>query len=153
MLKIWRDAGHESERPQEIVVQLLRDGELYGTAILNEANSWRTAWEGLDAASHWTVVESVPEGYTVEIVREGGTFVVVNTSQEPEDPPSPTPPGDTDIPDDPAPTEPDPGEQPPDGSEPSLPQTGQLWWPAPLLLCAGLLFIVVGLLRRRGNGK
>ena len=31
-----------------------------------------------------------------------------------------------------------------------LPQTGQLWWPVPMLLAAGLLFIVIGLIRRRG---
>ena len=30
-----------------------------------------------------------------------------------------------------------------------LPQTGQLWWPVPVLACAGLGCIVVGLLRRR----
>lgn len=32
-----------------------------------------------------------------------------------------------------------------------LPQTGQLWWPVPVLTAAGLLCIVAGLLRRRGN--
>lgn len=31
----------------------------------------------------------------------------------------------------------------------NLPQTGQLWWPVPVLLCAGLACIVVGLIRRR----
>ena len=30
-----------------------------------------------------------------------------------------------------------------------LPQTGQLWWPVPVLACAGLGCIAVGLLRRR----
>ena len=30
-----------------------------------------------------------------------------------------------------------------------LPQTGQLWWPVPVLVCAGLGCIAVGLLRRR----
>lgn len=30
-----------------------------------------------------------------------------------------------------------------------LPQTGQLWWPVPVLICAGLACIVVGLIRRR----
>ena len=32
-----------------------------------------------------------------------------------------------------------------------LPQTGQLWWPVPVLLAVGLLFVILGLLRRRGN--
>ena len=30
-----------------------------------------------------------------------------------------------------------------------LAQTGQLWWPVPVLICAGLGYIVVGLFRRR----
>lgn len=39
--------------------------------------------------------------------------------------------------------------KPPTGGGGKLPQTGQLWWPVPVLVCAGLGFIVVGLLRRR----
>ena len=35
------------------------------------------------------------------------------------------------------------------GSCGKLPQTGQLWWPVPLLICAGLGCIAVGLFRRR----
>jgi hypothetical protein len=31
----------------------------------------------------------------------------------------------------------------------SLPQTGQLWWPVPLLLSIGLVLIIIGLVRRR----
>ena len=33
-----------------------------------------------------------------------------------------------------------------------LPQTGQLWWPVPVLACGGLGCIVVGLFRRRRAG-
>lgn len=37
--------------------------------------------------------------------------------------------------------------------EPNLPQTGQLWWPVPVLLIAGLALLIAGSLRRRkGNG-
>lgn len=34
---------------------------------------------------------------------------------------------------------------------PRLPQTGQLWWPIPALACAGILFILVGIVRRRSS--
>ena len=45
-----------------------------------------------------------------------------------------------------------PGDQP-TASEPpeeTLPNTGQLWWPVPTLIAAGLCLIMLGLLRRRG---
>ena len=32
---------------------------------------------------------------------------------------------------------------------PNLPQTGQLWWPVPLLVGIGLLFLITGLLKRK----
>lgn len=33
---------------------------------------------------------------------------------------------------------------------PKLPQTGQLWWPVPIMLFAGLLLVLMGLMQRRG---
>ncbi len=128
VLKVWKDDGHEEERPREITIQLLRDGQVYDTVTLSAENNWRYTWEDLDDGYRWTAVEETPEGYTVELTRESTTFVVTNTWDQPDTPPA-TP-------------------STPDG--PSLPQTGQLWWPVPLLLCVGLLFIVVGLNRRRG---
>ena len=40
---------------------------------------------------------------------------------------------------------------PPSGP-PILPQTGMLWWPVPVLLCAGLLSLLIGVMRRRRHG-
>lgn len=52
-------------------------------------------------------------------------------------------------------TEPDETTDPTETTKPSssgkLPQTGQLWWPVPVLLLLGTGFIVVDVLRRRGN--
>jgi hypothetical protein len=31
----------------------------------------------------------------------------------------------------------------------SLPQTGQLWWPIPILVAVGLVLIIIGIIRRR----
>lgn len=126
VLKVWEDKGHESERPQEVIVQLLRDGQVADTVTLNATNNWRHTWEGLDAARTWTVVEKEVKGYTVTVTRESVTFIVTNTCTEhTPDAPTATP------------------------GNPTLPQTGQLWWPVPLLLAGGLLLIVIGLLRRR----
>ncbi|MDD6237182.1 MAG: Cna B-type domain-containing protein [Clostridiales bacterium] len=130
VLKVWKDGGYEHERPQEITVQLLRNGEIYDTVTLNDKCNWRYIWTDLDGNYKWTVVEKEQEKYTVEVVREGVTFAVINTYAK-------------DIPDNEVPKEP---ASPSDGK---LPQTGQLWWPVPLLIAVGLLCIVIGLLRRR----
>lgn len=131
VLKVWRDDGDPSKRPERIRVQLLRDGRVYDTVTLSEENNWRYTWTGLDDDFTWRVVEAeVPEGYTVSVQREGITFVLTNTylSYTPSDPPSDRPSG---------------------NSENKLPQTGSLWWPVPLLLCGGILLLILGWGRRR----
>lgn len=53
------------------------------------------------------------------------------------------------------PTDPDETTKPTETTKPSdsgkLPQTGQLWWPVPVLLMLGIGLILVDMLRRRGN--
>lgn len=130
VLKVWKDQGNAKSRPQEIVVQLLREGKVYDTVNLNASNNWRYTWESLDDKYTWTVVEEKVPDYTVTVTQEGVTFVVTNTYTEK-------------TPDDPVP--------PATPDEPALPQTGQLWWPVPMLLAGGLLFVVLGLLRHKGT--
>lgn len=128
-LKIWKDTGNEAKRPQSITVQLLCDGEIYEEQILNAANNWSYTWENLDASHDWQLTEKqVPDRYTVEVTRQDITFTVTNTN---DDPPPPKP------------------------NEPTLPQTGLLWWPVPVLAGAGAisLFFGIFLLLRKGGGR
>lgn len=154
VLKVWKDDGYENERPEEVIVQLLRNGKVYDTVTLNAKNNWRHTWTNLSDRYTWTVVEKELECYTVEVIREGITFVVTNTYDEDiPDEPTPVSPGTPEptIPDEPTPTGPSIPDGPtPTSPTPNLPQTGQLWWPVPLLICAGLLLVVIGLVRRRG---
>ena len=78
VLKVWDDDGYETIRPQEVVVQLLRDGEVFDTQTLNEENNWRYAWDELDRHCEWDVVEKNLENYTVTVTRSGITFTVTN---------------------------------------------------------------------------
>lgn len=133
VLKVWKDTGHEKERPKEVIIQLLGDGEVYDTVTLNVDNNWGYTWSGLDDGREWTIVEKELEGYTVAVAQEGVTFVVTNTYVEK------TPSSNT-------------SSTPTNSGKTNLPQTGQLWWPVPVLVCAGLLLIVVGLIRR-GAGR
>lgn len=153
VLKVWEDEGHEDERPQEVIVQLLRGGTVYDTVILNAKNNWRKTWTGLDSKYKWTVVEKELERYMVGLSQEGATFVLTNTYVETE--PDKPAPSDPTIPEEPTPPDPDnpgqtdPSSDPGDPFHPKLPQTGQFWWPVPILICVGALCIVIGLLRRK----
>ncbi|MGI5958415.1 MAG: Cna B-type domain-containing protein [Massiliimalia sp.] len=116
--KVWKDDGNEKKRPQSISVQLLENGKVVDTVVLNRNNNWEYTWKNLNGSSVWQVVEAqTPAGYTVSVVREGNVFVMTNTF--PSKIPS------------------------------KLPQTGMLWFPIPILICGGLLFMVVGLFIRR----
>lgn len=142
VLKVWEDEGFEERRPENITVRLLRDDTVFDTVVLSESNSWRHHWTGLSAGHQWTLAEDAVEGYHVTVTQEGITFKVTN--QVTEDIPPDTPPGQDTPPDEPSPT-------PPPVRPPKLPQTGLLWWPVPVLSAAGLLFLTVGILRRRGD--
>ena len=165
VLKVWEDGGSE-DRPVSVTVRLLRDGEVFDEVELSEDNDWRYSWTGLSRDYEWTLVEvDVPSDYTVEIVREGTTFVVTNSTDDtpgttpPTTPPTTTPstePPTEEIPDDSTPLDPGPPEAPSDetiidGDVPlgSLPQTGTLWMPVQILAVVGILLFSIGWLDMR----
>ena len=130
--KVW--AGEDSaSRPSSVTVQLLCDGAAVDEAQLSADNDWRHTWSNLAPGHTWAVVEkSVPDGYATTVERDGDAFVITNTPAASA--PTPSTPG---------------GEK--------LPQTGQLWWPVPVLLALGLLCLAIGVFRRTsgsdGNDK
>lgn len=188
VLKVWDDAGYESQRPGALTFDLVRDGEIYDTVELNAGNAWRAQWDDLDNSYRWRIVEHAAGNYSVSARQEGMTYVVTNSYNEPAppfrprptpDPIRPTPPTDipdpnvpldpgpqtpadpsgpaepqdpdVDIPDPGVPTDPGkpgpgPGIDIPDPEVPltGLPQTGQLWWPVPVLAFAGLVLFLGG---------
>lgn len=124
ILKVWKD-GDYSARPSSIEVEVYEGDALYQTVTLNIDNNWRYQLTGLLGGSTWSVVEKdVPDEYEVSIEKQTGRFVVTNIRAVEDEP----------------------------VSEPTLPQTGMLWWPVPVLAATGLLLIIVGYVRRsRGN--
>ena len=130
VIKIWKDTGSTSKRPVSVKVELYRNQVLYETVVLTGGSegtsagaNWRYSWTDTDPSAVWTVVEQVPDGYKVKYEREGNTFTVTNTRQTP--PPSP--------PDEPGKPKP-----------PKLPQTGQVWWPVPVLVLLGSILMLAG---------
>ena len=136
VLKVWDD-GAEDSRPQEITVELLRNGKVYDTVKLSEKNNWRYTWLDLDADARWSVTEKTVSGYTVSITREGITFVVTNTKK----------PDRTDTPD--TPVKPSNPSKPSSPAKPTLPQTGAVWWHVEALALSGLVFLILGALDRK----
>ena len=137
VLKVWDDDGAEDSRPQEITVELLRNGKVYDTVKLSEKNNWRYTWLDLDAYTRWSVTEKTVSGYTVSITREGITFVVTNTKK----------PERTDTPD--TPVKPSNPSKPSSPAKPTLPQTGAVWWHVEALALSGLVFLILGALDRK----
>ena len=125
IIKVWEDDCHKNRRPKSITISLICDTAVYDTITLPHNGAWHYTWENLDTNHQWTVTEAKQEGYKdPEIQQEGNTFIVKNTCRTPK---KITP------------------------ADDSLPQTGQLWWPVPVLFAAGLLLIVIGLIRRRDS--
>lgn len=159
VLKVWEDEGRETERPESITIDLLCDGEVFDTVTLTEDINWRYEWSALSLGHRWMVVERAGEKYNVQVSQEGITFVVTNTVKEPvpgEDKPGDDPPSGEKIPEVPVPGGPaEPSDEEiiipgiPLGDK--LPQTGQLWWPVAVLISAGMIFIIIGLILRRGE--
>lgn len=128
VVKIWK--GNDDKRPEKIEVELLKDGKVFDTVILNEENNWRYEWKLLEKGN-WKVAEKdVPEGYTVIVSEEQTGYVIINTYEEP-----PTTP----------PTPPTPPTTPPGKN----PQTGVLWWPVPILAGVGMVLFMIGWVKRR----
>lgn len=139
--KVWDDNA-DTDRPETIVVQLLRDGDVYDEQELGSFNNWEYRWAGLDANYTWLMIEKeVPDGYTLLVELDGADFTVTNSSDRVTNTPVPT---ETPVPTNPTTTTP----RPTATDEPvKIPQTGQLWWPVPLLVGVGVIIFIAGFIR------
>ena len=165
VLKVWDDAGYESNRPSSITVTLYCDGVEYKTVTLSAANNWRYTWRYMEGHT-WTVSEHVTGRYTVSLTTGGNTFRITNKYNPPETPNTPYTPYTPYTPDTPntpdTPTSTTPGipsipevlgavrdNLPQVLGARRLPQTGQLWWPLPVLVIVGVLLIIRGIKKNK----
>ena len=133
---------------------------------LSSENDWHYEW-GISGDHTFSVEEvNVASGYSsdIQVVQNGHDFEYVCTNSFNPPPPgdNPPPPGDN-----------PPGDNPPGDTPPGipdlpevlgairdlpqvlgarrLPQTGQLWWPLPILVIAGVFLIVKGIRKNSKN--
>lgn len=122
VIKNWHDKGFEKQRPTQVTVELLCNGEVFDTVTLNKENNWRHSWKGLDPKAKWNVVEKEYIEYSVIVERKGNTFLIHNTYIYDVPPPPP------------------------------LDDTGVLWWPVPILIVGGLFFVLLGIMQNKKSG-
>lgn len=157
--KKWEPEG--KSHPDSVIVALLRNGKVVDVVELNAGNRWKNTWNKLDPTIRWEVAEKdIPDGYTVSVNREGYYYTITNKSADPDDPDPPPPSEDDPPPDDLTPVPSDDPIDPTSSGVPDvlpilsnipndtdrrrLPQTGQLWWPVPLLVAVGVLLFLIG---------
>ncbi|MGL5087833.1 MAG: Cna B-type domain-containing protein, partial [Clostridium sp.] len=81
--KKWVNDKKEN-RPKWIKVSVYRNEVFYDSAILSDENNWQYRWEGLEDGVEWSIVEEVPNGYTVSYEKYEGVIIVTNTGSESE---------------------------------------------------------------------
>lgn len=109
--KVWSD-GNADHAGESITVNLLKDGAVESSAVLNAANGWAYTFDKLVEGHTWTVEEAtVPSGYTVSYETVGTSVTITNTKQSSTPSSRPTPTPDPEPTPDPTPT-PDPSPSP-----------------------------------------
>lgn len=75
--KVWQDSNNKyQKRPENITVQLLRDGEVYQEVQLSEDNNWQYTWNDLSSKYQWEAIEKKKtKGYIVSVSKEESSIV------------------------------------------------------------------------------
>ena len=80
--KVWSD-GNANHSNDSITVNLLKDGKVEKSQVLNAENGWAYTFDRLVEGHKWTVEEAeVPSGYNVSYSTEGTQTTITNTKKE-----------------------------------------------------------------------
>lgn len=137
--KVWLNEKDEQCDPTTaITVEIYRDLELYQTVVLSEENDWYYEWQDYDYYDFRVQEVVIPEGFRVEYDSNDTQYLIKNILV-----PEVTTTTSTDR------TETTTTETSTTlittATSEKIPQTGQLWWPVPVLGLLGVLLVAVGL--------
>ena len=77
--KEW-NVSSDSDTPNEVTVELLKDKIVIETVTLNKENNWEYTWEQIEASDEYNVKEiNIPEGYTPTYKQIENTFIITNS--------------------------------------------------------------------------
>ena len=86
--KVWSN-GNANHANDSITVNLLKDGRVERSQVLNAENGWAYTFDRLLEGHTWTVEEAdVPAGYTVSYRTVGTMTTIINTKKTPSKPDS-----------------------------------------------------------------
>lgn len=124
VIVLWEEVPGAKNKvhPETAEVFLYRNGSVAQSMVLGTAENWQYTWTETDPSAIWAALETVPQGYTVRYERQGNTLIIINTPIV---------------------------KQHQNTTEDKLPQTGQLWWPVPILAMSGFVLLLLGWLRRK----
>jgi N-acetyl-beta-hexosaminidase len=78
--KVW-NTDTSTEAADRVTVQLLQNGNVVQTAILNAQNNWQVTYTGMPESDAYSIKEiNVPKGFTATYQQKGYVFTVTNTS-------------------------------------------------------------------------
>lgn len=78
--KVW-NTDKSTEAADSVTVQLLKNGNVVKTAILNAQNNWQIAYADMPESDTYSIKEvNIPKGFTATYKQEGYIFTVTNTS-------------------------------------------------------------------------
>ena len=78
--KVW-NTDASTATTENITVQLLQNGSVVKTAILNKQNDWQVTYSGMPESDAYSIKEvDVPKGFTATYQQKGYVFTVTNTS-------------------------------------------------------------------------
>ena len=78
--KVW-NTDASTEAADHVTVQLLQNGNVVQTAILNAQNNWQVTYTGMPESDAYSIEEvDVPKGFTATYQQKGYIFTVTNTS-------------------------------------------------------------------------
>ncbi len=84
--KVWSN-GNANHANDSITVNLLKDGRVERSQVLNAENGWAYTFDRLLEGHTWTVEEAdVPAGYTVRYSTVGTMTTIINTKKTPHKP-------------------------------------------------------------------
>jgi len=118
--KVWDDKGYEKKRPTSVTVYLLKNGKNFDTVTLSESSGWRYTWKELEKYDESG--EYITWTIREKTVPGYNADMVLN--------------GYTFV-------------LTNSYDRPTIPRTGVLWWPVPVLAACGILLFSVGILVKK----